>query len=136
MSGSDTFRTWRGVRVESAIGGKAEVGPWLRENVRARKARRIVFSIVLSRQPSPALLFFKLIEVETKFPFANSISAFSRGQDPKPTFDVLHFRSRLPAKLPNCVPIMKGWNYMVRLYRPRAEVLGGRWKFPEAEPVN
>jgi hypothetical protein len=56
--------------------------------------------------------------------------------DPKPTFDVLHFRSRLPAKLPNCVPIMKGWNYMVRLYRPRAEVLGGRWKFPEAEPVN
>ena len=56
--------------------------------------------------------------------------------DPKPTFDVLHFRSRLPAKLPNCVLIMKGWNYMVRLYRPRAEVLGGRWKFPEAEPVN
>jgi hypothetical protein len=37
----------------------------------------------LSRQPSPALLFFKLIEVETKFPFANSISAFSRSQDPK-----------------------------------------------------
>src|SRR5258706_4490278 len=58
---------------------------WLRENVRARKARRIVFSIVLSRQPSPALLFFKLIEVETKFPFANSISAFSRGQDPHRT---------------------------------------------------
>jgi hypothetical protein len=44
--------------------------------VRARKARRIVFSIALSRQPLPALLFFKLIEVETKFPFANSISAF------------------------------------------------------------
>ncbi len=44
----------------------------------ARRARRIVFSIVLSRQLSPALWFFKLIEVETKFPFANSISAFSR----------------------------------------------------------
>ena len=54
--------------------------PRLRENVRARKARRMVFSIVLSRQPSPALLFFKLIEVETKFPFANSISEFSRSQ--------------------------------------------------------
>jgi hypothetical protein len=26
-----------------------------------------------------------LIEVETKFPFANSISAFSRSQDPGPT---------------------------------------------------
>jgi hypothetical protein len=58
---------------------------WLRENVRGRKARRIVFSIVLSRQPSPALLFFKLIELETKFPSANSISAFLRSQDPKAT---------------------------------------------------
>jgi len=50
--------------------------------------------------------------------------------DPKPTFDVLHSRSRLPGKLPNSVPILKGRNYMVRLYRPRAEVLDGRWKFP------
>jgi hypothetical protein len=46
----------------------------------------IVFSIVLSRQPSPALLFFKSIEVETKFPFTNSISEFSRSQDPSATF--------------------------------------------------
>jgi hypothetical protein len=35
-------------------------------------------------------------------------------------------------KVPNCLPIMKGWNYMVRLYRPRPEVLDGKWKFPEA----
>ena len=33
---------------------------------------------------------------------------------------------------PNCLPIMPGWNYMVRLYRPRAEILDGKWKFPEA----
>jgi hypothetical protein len=59
--------------------------PWLRENVCARKVRRMVFSIVFSRQPSPELLFFKLIEVETKFLFANSISEFSRSQDPKRT---------------------------------------------------
>jgi len=39
-------------------------------------------------------------------------------------------------KIPNCLPIMKGWNYMVRLYRPRAEILNGNWKFPEAQPVN
>jgi len=37
-------------------------------------------------------------------------------------------------KIPNCLPIMKGWNYMVRLYRPRAEILKGQWKFPEARP--
>jgi hypothetical protein len=33
---------------------------------------------------------------------------------------------------PNCLPTMDGWNYTVRLYRPRAEILSGRWKFPEA----
>lgn len=38
-------------------------------------------------------------------------------------------------KIPNCLPIMKGWNYLVRLYRPRQEVLSGKWKFPEAQPA-
>ena len=38
-------------------------------------------------------------------------------------------------KIPNCLPIMKGWNYTVRLYRPRAEVLNGKWKFPEPQPA-
>jgi hypothetical protein len=36
----------------------------------------------------------------------------------------------------NCIPITPGWNYWVRLYRPRPEILSGRWKFPEAQPVN
>ena len=39
-------------------------------------------------------------------------------------------------KIPNCLPIMPGWNYTVRLYRPRPEILNGRWKFPAAVAVN
>jgi hypothetical protein len=39
-------------------------------------------------------------------------------------------------KIPNCLPIMPGWNYTVRLYRPRAEILNGTWKFPEPKPVS
>ena len=35
-------------------------------------------------------------------------------------------------KILNCLPIMPGWNYTVRLYRPRPEILNGTWKFPEA----
>ena len=38
-------------------------------------------------------------------------------------------------KIPNCIPIMKGWNYTVRLYRPRAEILNGQWQFPKAMPL-
>jgi hypothetical protein len=39
-------------------------------------------------------------------------------------------------KVANCLPIMPGWNYTVRLYRPRAEILSGKWKFPEPTPVS
>jgi hypothetical protein len=33
---------------------------------------------------------------------------------------------------PNCIPISPGWNYLVRMYRPRKQILDGTWKFPEA----
>ena len=39
-------------------------------------------------------------------------------------------------QVPNCLPIVKGWNYTVRLYRPRAEILNGTWTFPDAQAVN
>ena len=39
-------------------------------------------------------------------------------------------------QIPNCLPTMPGWNYMVRLYRPRAEIPDGTWKFPEAQPAS
>lgn len=33
-----------------------------------------------------------------------------------------------PAK--NSLPITDGWNYLVRLYRPRPAILSGAWRFP------
>jgi hypothetical protein len=36
---------------------------------------------------------------------------------------------------PNLIPIMDGWNYTVRLYRPRAEVLEGSWTWRHAKPA-
>lgn len=30
----------------------------------------------------------------------------------------------------NVIPLPEGWNYLVRLYRPRPEVLDGSWTFP------
>ncbi len=38
--------------------------------------------------------------------------------------------------IPNCLPITRGWNYTVRLYRPGPEVLDGSWSFPEAKRIN
>jgi hypothetical protein len=39
-------------------------------------------------------------------------------------------------EVPNCLPITQGWNYTVRLFRPRREILDGTWRFPEAQPVS
>jgi len=38
-------------------------------------------------------------------------------------------------KVENCLPTPPGWNYLVRLYRPRAEILDGSWTFPEPQAV-
>ena len=35
----------------------------------------------------------------------------------------------------NCIPVSKGWNYIVRQYEPRQELIDGKWKFPAAAPV-
>jgi hypothetical protein len=35
----------------------------------------------------------------------------------------------------NCLPIVPGWSCAVRMYRPRAEILDGRWRFPELQPI-
>ncbi len=36
----------------------------------------------------------------------------------------------------NYLPITKGWNYIVRMYQPKPEIINGIWNFPEAQPVN
>jgi hypothetical protein len=35
----------------------------------------------------------------------------------------------------NCLPIKKSWNYTVRLYEPRKEIISGAWKFPELKQI-
>jgi hypothetical protein len=35
----------------------------------------------------------------------------------------------------NFLPIVPGWNYIVRMYKPGPEILEGRWTFPVAEPA-
>jgi hypothetical protein len=38
-------------------------------------------------------------------------------------------------KIPNCLPVVAGWNYTVRLYRPKDEIVNGKWTFPQPQPV-
>lgn len=38
------------------------------------------------------------------------------------------------SSLTNRIPITNGWNYVLRLYRPRPEILKGQWQAPKAQP--
>ena len=33
------------------------------------------------------------------------------------------------------LPIIEGWNYAIRMYEPRKEILDGFWQFPAIKPV-
>lgn len=35
----------------------------------------------------------------------------------------------------NYIPITEGWNYVVRMYQPKAELLNGTWTFPKSQQV-
>lgn len=36
----------------------------------------------------------------------------------------------------NCLPLVEGWNYVVRMYRPDASIIDGSWTFPTVVPMN
>ncbi len=46
---------------------------------------------------------------------------------------IVHFGIRGAGK-PNFLPIMEGWNFLIRLYRPRPEALDGTWQPPAIRP--
>ena len=69
----------------------------------------------------------------------NDLNAYSinsiTGSKDKDGFITIRFGGCTP-EASNCLPVTDGWNYMVRLYRPRQEILNGSWSFPAAEPIN
>lgn len=64
---------------------------------------------------------------------AYSLNNYSAREGAEGTIDIQF--GGCDGQVANCLPTMPGWNYMVRLYRPRREVLDGTWVFPDAEPV-
>jgi hypothetical protein len=56
----------------------------------------------------------------------------------KPTDDgsyTIHFGACDDRRV-NCIPITPGWNYAIRMYQPRDEILDGSWTFPKIRPTS
>ncbi|NOC85925.1 DUF1214 domain-containing protein [Ruegeria atlantica] len=73
--------------------------------------------------------FFELNSLDTYV--VNSVSG-TKNDDGSVT---VHFGGCNDGRV-NCLPIMDGWNYAVRLYQPGPEVIDGSWVFPSVEPAN
>jgi hypothetical protein len=62
----------------------------------------------------------------------NHIAPGSDGEEePRRRYHGALRRRSEPAQL---LRFMPGWNFTVRLYRPRAEALDGKWTYPQATP--
>jgi len=62
----------------------------------------------------------------------NSYNNFSAKPNENGSFTI-HFGGD-PSSV-NYLPITEGWNYAVRMYQPRKEILDGSWTFPDVKPV-
>jgi len=64
----------------------------------------------------------------------NSYNNFSARTDDDGTYTI-HFGGCDDDQV-NCIPITPGWNYAIRMYQPRPEILDGSWIFPPIEPTH
>jgi hypothetical protein len=122
----------------SAWGGNPEKDALYLNVVPSKNDGTTVYKLVVKDVPVDGFWSISLYNAEGYFQ-KNDLDAYSlnditaaKGPDGSVTIQF----GACDAKVANCLPIMKGWNYMVRLYRPRAEILNERWKFPEAQPAN
>jgi hypothetical protein len=77
-----------------------------------------------------------LYDKESRMPI-NELNAYSFNNVTAKKADdgsiTIHFGG--DPKADNYLPIIEGWNYLVRLYQPKQEILDGSWKFPAAKAV-
>ncbi|MBL8778222.1 MAG: DUF1214 domain-containing protein [Acidimicrobiales bacterium] len=66
----------------------------------------------------------------------DSFSANSVTSTPEADGSVVLHLAPEPGDAPNHLYVMDGWNYTVRLYRPRPEVLDGSWAPPTPQPAD
>jgi hypothetical protein len=102
----------------------------------ARNDGKTVYRLTLGDVPVDGFWSLTVYDAEGYFQ-PNPYDAYSvngltakKGPDGKVTIQF----GGCDGEIPNCLPITEGWNYTVRLFQPRAEILDGTWQFPLAQP--
>ncbi|MGA8048498.1 MAG: DUF1214 domain-containing protein [Dermatophilaceae bacterium] len=64
-----------------------------------------------------------------------TVNSVMAQRDPDGPVTVRFTADREDTTTPNAIPVPEGWNVLIRLYRPRPEVLTGVWTLPPLVPV-
>jgi hypothetical protein len=76
------------------------------------------------RSPSSTLTRY----LEANDPRVNSYNNFTAEANEDGSITI-HFGGCEDGRV-KCIPVTPGWNYAIRLYKPRPEILEGKWTFP------
>ena len=122
----------------SAWGGNPEKDALYLNQVPAKNDGKIIYRLTVKEVPVDG--FWSVSVYNSKGYFEpNRFNAYALNNiTAKPNADgstTIQFGG-CDGKVANCLPTTSGWNYLVRLYRPRAEILNGTWTFPQARAAN
>jgi hypothetical protein len=94
------------------------------------------YTITAKDVPVDGFWSVTLYDKESRMPI-NELNAYSFNNVTAKKSDdgsiTIHFGG--DPKADNYLPIIEGWNYLVRLYQPKKEILDGSWTFPEPKVV-
>ncbi len=103
----------------------------------ARDDGRTVYRLTVKDVPVDGFWSISVYDADGRFA-PNPLKAYSVNSvtaTPAPDGSIAVQFGGCDGKISNCLPTPPDWSYMVRLYRPRPEILSGAWTFPEAQPV-
>lgn len=96
------------------------------------------YQIVVGDVPVDAFWSISLYNAEGYFEDSDeggcTVNQFTAAKEPDGSVTV-HFGGCSDGRS-NCLRLMDGWNYTVRLYRPHQQVVDGTWVFPAIQPVH
>jgi hypothetical protein len=103
----------------------------------ARDDGRTVYRLTVKDVPVDGFWSISVYDADGRFA-PNPLKAYTVNSvtaKPAPDGSVLVQFGGCDGKIVNCLPTPPDWSYMVRLYRPRPDILNGAWTFPEAQPA-
>jgi hypothetical protein len=122
----------------SAWGGNPEKDAFYLNEVPARNDGTTIYKVTVKNVPVDGFWSVSVYNAKGYFE-PNRLNAYTLNNiTAKPNEDgsiTIQFGG-CDGKVANCLPTTKGWNYLVRLYRPRENIIDGTWVFPKAEAVN